>query len=115
MATPEKQLEQEKILQDFTRMTQYLQALKEKLFQLTTDLKEHQRVSATLEASDAERTAYRLIGDVLVKQSVGDVRPYLATTIDTLQEMIRQLEAQVDAKTREVQDYQDKYKISYAL
>lgn len=100
------------VYQEFAEMREYVEMLQEKLLQVTGDHREHKRVADTLAALDGGRTAYRLIGDVLVKQTVAEVLPGLQETMKHLGEMVETLEKQLVAKTKELRDFQDAHQIA---
>lgn len=96
-------------MQEHGQLVQCVQALKEKFLQLNNDVREHQRVLATLEPLEEGRRAYRLVGEVLVEQTVGQVRPYLTTTIAELQKKIGEFESQIVARSKELAEFEAKY------
>jgi len=108
---PEEAQDQGAAYQEFSEMRQYVEMLQEKLLQVTSDHREHKRVADTLSSLDGSKTAYRLIGDVLVKQTVAEVLPSLQETMKHLGEMADTLEKQLVAKTKELRDFQDAHQI----
>jgi prefoldin subunit 2 len=51
----------------------------QKIAELEVDRNEHALVEETLQPLDPSRRAYRLVGDVLVERSVGEVLPSVST------------------------------------
>ncbi|KAH0570581.1 Prefoldin subunit 2 [Spironucleus salmonicida] len=85
---------------------QELQNLSQRFYGLQADLKEHKRVLEQLESLEDSRISYRLIGDVLAKQTVGEVKPILAEMIGQLQNVLEQLEKMIDAKAKDFKTLQ---------
>lgn len=52
------------------------------------ELKEHQRVLESLNGLEDDRIAYRIIGEVLAKQTVKEVRPNVEQFIKSISVMV---------------------------
>ena len=58
--------------------------LSAKTAELASDLAEHELVIKTLEPLDTSRKCFRLVGDVLVERTVGEVLPAVKKNRDNL-------------------------------
>lgn len=65
---PPPLLQYREAMQDLNRLAQ-------KISELETDRNEHRLVEDTLSPLDGNRRAYRLVGEVLVERTVGEVLP----------------------------------------
>lgn len=74
-------------------------------------LAEHDLVIKTLEPLDAERRCFRLVGDVLVARTVGEVLPAVKGNREHLEALVSTYGKQLEVKQKEVLAYQDKYNI----
>lgn len=74
-------------------------------------LAEHDLVIKTLEPLDAARKCFRLVGDVLVERTVGEVLPAVKSNRDHLAALVSTYGKQLEAKQKEVLAYQEKYNI----
>lgn len=94
--------------QEYENLKGHAQALQEKLVHVTNDLREHKRVLETIEDIDSDRVAYRLMGEVLIKETVKEVKPYLSNTIASLQEVVKKLEEQLAGTEKQLLELRDK-------
>ncbi|PSC72135.1 Prefoldin subunit 2 [Micractinium conductrix] len=72
---------------------------------------EHDLVIKTLEPLEPGRKCFRLVGDVLVERSVGEVLPAVKSNRDQLSALVTTYAKQLEAKQKEVLEYQEKYNI----
>lgn len=63
------------VVQKYRQLTAECQQLMSKVAELEMDRNEHKLVESSLEPLDPERRAYRLVGEVLVERTVGEVLP----------------------------------------
>jgi prefoldin subunit 2 len=67
------------VQQQYRQLQQELQRLSIKISELEQDRNEHILVETTLAPLDGKRTAYRLVGEVLVQRTVEEIRPSVAS------------------------------------
>lgn len=77
-------------------------------YQLRSDLREHQRVHEQLSTLNDDRTAYKLIGDVVSQQTVGQLKPQLEVSIKNMQEACDKLEAYLGTRQKEIEEFMAK-------
>ena len=65
-----------------------VEALWNKINELRNEVSEHEQVLRALEPMDANRRCYRLVGDVLVEKTVGEVIPIIKQNEQGLKEVI---------------------------
>lgn len=94
--------------QEYQKLKEHTQALQEKLVHVTNELREHKRVLETIEDIDPDRVAYRLVGEVLIKETVKEVKPHLSNTITSLQEVAKKLEDQLVATEKQLLELREK-------
>ncbi|KAI7835553.1 hypothetical protein COHA_010547 [Chlorella ohadii] len=75
------------------------------------EVAEHDLVIKTLEPLEAGRKCFRLVGEVLVERTVGEVLPAVKTNRDNLAALVANYEKLLAAKQKEVLAYQEKYHI----
>ena len=77
------------------------QALGAKLGELYGEAAERARVVETLKDMDEKRVCYRLVGEVLVQRTAGDVRKEIEVEAQRLAQLIEETEKQRDDALRE--------------
>jgi prefoldin subunit 2 len=65
--------------QKYRELSQEYQKLVSKTSELEMERNEHRLVEDTLRPLDGSRRAYRLIGEILVERTVGEVLPAVST------------------------------------
>lgn len=65
----------------------------------------------TLEHQDGSKKAWRLVGDVLVERTVAEVIPEVTKQRDNLMALAQNTRKQLEAKQKEVLEFQEKYSI----
>lgn len=65
----------------------------------------------TLKTVDASRKCFRLIGGVLVEQTVKEVLPQLETNKEKLDELIERGKDQITKKGEDIVKYKEKYNV----
>lgn len=88
------------------------EALAEALIDREHDVEQHTLVMKTLEAQDADRKAWRLVGDVLVERTVAEVLPEVEKNRDNLAKVAANYRKQLEAKQKEIIAFQEKYKMN---
>lgn len=73
------------ILDRFVSMRDGVEALWNKINELRNEVSEHQQVIKALEPMDPQRRCFRLVGDVLVEKTVGEVVPLVKQNEQGLQ------------------------------
>ncbi|GAX75243.1 hypothetical protein CEUSTIGMA_g2688.t1 [Chlamydomonas eustigma] len=79
--------------------------------ELSAEIAEHDVVMKTLEPMDATRKCFRLVGEVLVERTVGEVLPAVKKNRDNLESFVQSLQASAEQQETELADFQAKYKI----
>mmetsp|Transcript_5191 Transcript_5191/g.13335 ORF Transcript_5191/g.13335 Transcript_5191/m.13335 type:complete len:111 (+) Transcript_5191:52-384(+) len=84
------------------RGAEELQQIRSRMVQLEAQEREHESALETLGTLPADRRAFRLVGDVLVEQTVGDAlesvkanREMINETMSNCVKQIREIEAEV--------------------
>lgn len=62
-------------------MRQEYEQQTERYYRTKNDLRDNQRVLETLKTLNEDRPAYRIIGDIVSKQTVGELKPSVEQTI----------------------------------
>jgi prefoldin subunit 2 len=106
----EPQNEQE-IIQKFNRLRQEVSSIMGKLNDLEADTAERDTVIKTLEPMEPSRKAFRLVHDVLVERTVGEVLPAIRKEKDRLEAVTQTFQKGYEQKKQELTDFQKKYKI----
>ena len=70
-------------------------------------------VIATLQNVNEDRRCFRLVGGVLTERKVKDVLPALISNLEKLKELIEKLKEQITKKGVEINEYREKYNISF--
>ncbi len=73
------------IVQRYVSMHEGVEALWTKINELRSELSEYEAVLKALEPMESSRRCYRLVGDVLVERTVGEVIPDVKQTEQGLQ------------------------------
>ena len=76
------------------------------------DKTEHTLVIQALEPLPEERKCFRMIGNVVVERTVGEVLPAVQKNRDQISEMISKMTETLSAKQKEADEFQKKHKIS---
>mmetsp|Transcript_3862 Transcript_3862/g.11425 ORF Transcript_3862/g.11425 Transcript_3862/m.11425 type:complete len:164 (-) Transcript_3862:22-513(-) len=96
---PESQQDVIRIFNGFKRDSQMIIS---KVSELEYEIGEHELVMANAKSLEPERTAYRLVGGVLVKTTIGDALPKVEGNMGNIRATIDQLKvalARVNAKS----------------
>ncbi|XP_063700618.1 probable prefoldin subunit 2 [Culicoides brevitarsis] len=101
----------EEIYTEFQQLRTQQRNLVTNLNTLELDLKEHKTVIDTLKTVDPSRKCFRLIGGVLVEQTVKEVLPQLESNRDKLDGLIEKGKEQITKKGEEILKYKDEHNI----
>ncbi|KAM9424746.1 prefoldin subunit 2 [Pholidichthys leucotaenia] len=101
----------EQLVATFQRMRQEQRSMASKAAELEMDINEHSLVIDTLKEVDPSRKCFRLIGGVLVERTVKEVLPALETNKEQISKLIETINAQMQAKGRELTEYRERYNI----
>jgi prefoldin subunit 2 len=93
-ATPQTQLETLE-----RERTQLLQ----KITELQQEAREHQLVLEAFEKVEQSRRCFRLVGGVLVEQTVAEVQPAVASNCTKIEEFVNQLNTSLQTKNADIQ------------
>ncbi|KAF6255736.1 Prefoldin subunit-domain-containing protein [Scenedesmus sp. NREL 46B-D3] len=110
MAEPVLRSEQE-VLARFHELRQSVSTLFAKLNDIETEAAEHDLVLKQLEPMDKSRRCYRMIGDVLVERTVAETLPAVQRNREGLGNVVKQLQAQLEAQQKALAAFQQQYKI----
>lgn len=102
---------EEQILTQYKQLRNELGELSQKINEIEADASEHALVLKTLEPVDADRKCFRLVGGVLVEQTVGLVKPHVEGNAKNLRQVIEKLTSAYEEKSKETLDFQREYKI----
>lgn len=101
----------EEIYAEFQMLRNQQRNLVTNLNTLEMELKEHKTVIDTLKTVDENRRCFRLIGGVLVEQTVKQVLPQLSTAKDKLDHLIETGKEQITKKGEEILKYKEEHNI----
>ena len=76
------------VIQKYRQLTAECQQLMSKVAELEMERNEHKLVEDTLVPLDPERRAYRLVGEVLVERTVGEVLPSVKANRENVSRII---------------------------
>ena len=85
VAAPEEELSPEEVIGRYKTMRGEIKKLATKVGELEAEFDEHQLVISAISSMEAERKAFRLVGGVLIQQTVGEVLP----AVTSHQSMVR--------------------------
>ncbi|CAD7702954.1 unnamed protein product [Ostreobium quekettii] len=102
---------QGEIVRRFAAMREEVNAIWGKMTELSSESSEHDQVIRALEPMAADRKCFRLMGDVLVERTVGEVLPAVKKNHDGIQQVLRSLAQQLETKRKALTEFQTKYKI----
>lgn len=70
-------------------------------------------VIATLKNVNEDRRCFHLVGGILTERKVREVLPSLVINLDKLKELIEKIKDQIQKKGVEINEYREKYNISF--
>ncbi|XP_048381416.1 prefoldin subunit 2 [Stegostoma tigrinum] len=101
----------EQVLAGFNKLRQEQRGLAGKGAELEQEVAEHGLVIDTLAEVNPDRRCFRMVGGVLVERTVREVLPALESNKQQLVKLIENLNAQMQSKGRELNEYREKYNI----
>ncbi|KAL2094820.1 hypothetical protein ACEWY4_009539 [Coilia grayii] len=104
----------EQVVAGFQRLRQEQRSLATKAAELEMEVNEHSLVIDALGEADPARKCYRLIGGVLVERTVQEVLPALYCNREQISKILESLNAQMQAKGKELNDYRERFSIRIA-
>eukprot|EP00887_Chlorella_sp_A99_P006067 scaffold22.g6067.t1 len=104
-------MDERAIVAAFQQLIQERDSLGSAVIERQTDVAEHDLVIKTLEPLDGGRKCHRLVGEVLVEQTVAEVLPAVRSNRDNLKGVAESLEKALQAKQKEALAFQQKYNI----
>eukprot|EP01132_Coremiostelium_polycephalum_P007699 gene7699-9470_t len=104
-------LTDEQIVAGYKELKAQQSSIMTKLTEIETDLSEYSLVVRAIENLEPQRKCFRMVGDVLVERTVGEVLPAVVQNRDGIKDLIKKLEEQLQTKTKEVNDYMVHYNI----
>ncbi|KAH3742602.1 prefoldin subunit 2 [Pelomyxa schiedti] len=87
--------------------------IESKIGELELQLNEHRVVAAAMRKVEPTRTAYRLVGGVLIQRTAGEVLPAVEENAQNITKAIQTLQKQLALKTNEISDLIVKHKIRF--
>jgi len=107
----EREVSPQEAIQTFQQMKREAQMLLDKISELQYELGEHELVETNVQKLPPERAAYRLVGGVLVKQTVGEVLPKVVENKENLTLAVANLRKTLAAKQDQAKAWKEKYDI----
>ncbi|XP_035908259.1 probable prefoldin subunit 2 [Anopheles stephensi] len=108
---PKEKKSQEVIAAEFQQLRNQQLNLVNNLNAIELDLKEHKTVIDTLKMVEPSRKCFRLVGGVLVEQTVEVVLPQLELNKTQLEKLIEEGKEQIAKKGIEINQYKDEHNI----
>lgn len=102
---------EQEVLARFHELRQGVSTLFAKLNDIETEAAEHDLVLKQLEPMDKGRRCYRMIGAVLVERTVAETLPAVQRNREGLGNVMKQLQAQLEAQQKALAAFQQQYKI----
>ncbi|KAG1670174.1 hypothetical protein FOA52_000886 [Chlamydomonas sp. UWO 241] len=99
------------VVAQFQEKRQQLSAMAGKINELRGEIQEHEMVLKTLETMDRGRKCFRLIDQVLVERTVGEVQPAVAKNLEGLTDAVNNITESAKKHETELNEFQAKYKI----
>ncbi|CXI54139.1 prefoldin subunit 2, putative [Plasmodium berghei] len=76
-----------------------------KIEELYQDVVEHKLVLEALENVPSDRRCYRMVGDILVERTVGEIKPALIDHKNKVEQIIAECQKKLDEKNIEVSQF----------
>ncbi|RMZ93146.1 prefoldin subunit 2 [Brachionus plicatilis] len=108
-----KEKEQQEIVATFQKLREDQKVIASKSAELQIEQKSHELVIETLKEVEKERKCFRMIGGVLVERTVGEVLPALEQNKEQITRLIDNLQSQIVAKGKEINDFREKHNIRF--
>ncbi|KAK6417183.1 Cochaperone prefoldin complex subunit [Elasticomyces elasticus] len=97
----------------YSNYKETLQAIAQKIGDVEQEAEEHKLVLETLTPLPESRKCFRMINDVLVERTVGDVLPALRTNADGLKKVLEDLVKQYRTKQDDMEKWKKKNNIQF--
>jgi prefoldin subunit 2 len=81
------------------------------IYSLNEQKDEHKLVIEQLSKLEGSRKAFRLVGEVLIERTVGEILPVVTTNFDGIKQIIDTLDATLKEKDQERRLYKEKHGI----
>lgn len=107
----EKEVSENEAIRLFQQMKREAQMMIGKISELEYELGEHDLVQTNVASLDPNRTGFRLVGTVLIRQTVGEILPKVRENRDNIAKTIDQLREALANKNVEAANWKEKYKI----
>jgi len=101
----------ELIIQTYKNLVNEVSQLSAKFRELASERDEHKLVIDQLSKLDGSRTAYRLVGGVLVQRTADEILPSVKENYEGICKLISVVEEQIGKKDSERLQYKDKHQI----
>lgn len=108
---PKEKKSQEEIYAEFQQLRNHQRNLVNNLNTIEMDLKEHKTVIDTLKTVESSRKCFRLIGGVLVEQTVEVVLPQLEQNKNQLEMLVEEGKDQITKKGLAINQFKDEHNI----
>lgn len=106
-----RQPTEQEVVRIFQDRRARLNATWSKITELAAESAEHELVVKALEPMETSRKCFRLVGEVLVERTVGEVMPAVKKHKDNLDTAISTLSSQLETQRKELSEFQSKYNI----
>ena len=110
-AMEEKEPSTQEILGTYQNLMAECRNIATKIGELNLEKDEHRLVIDTMSKLDSARTAYRLVGGVLVERTTGEILPAIQQQYDGISTLLEKLDETLKTKEAERKAYKEKYGI----
>ena len=107
----EKPMSEQDVIRIFKNFKRDAQMIISKISELEYEVGEHELVMTNVSSLAPERTAYRLVGGVLVKTTIGDATPKVQTNMANIRATIDQLKQALETVNEKSKAWKEKYGI----
>ncbi len=98
-------------MNEFQARRQRLSEAYSKMNELGSEISEHDVVTKALEPMDASRKCFRLIGEVLVERTVGEVLPAVKKNRENLDGLVQTLTESIKQQEMELNAFQVRHRL----
>ena len=107
----EKPMSEQDVIRIFKGFKRDSQMIISKISELEYEIGEHELVMANVSSLAPERTAYRLVGGVLVKTTIAETTPKVETNMANIRATIDQLKKALENVNEKSKAWKEKYGI----
>lgn len=111
MSAPKHEMSEQEAIQKYQHMKRECQIIMQKLTELEYELGEHELVVSTISKLPVERAAFRLVGTVLIRETVSEVLPRVSENKENIASTIDKLRTALKEKNVKVAEWKAKYNI----